>query len=1204
MPDFNNECLVRCKNCNTVVTAQWGGIFTKGWKVKACPVCRKDVNTKGLATVVCNHCGHLVERLDSGKCLHCGKIIATVPARCTVECPNCSVKFDVPENHTGDFTCNVCGTKIPVPEKVAPTQEEPMYIVLPDAARMQNEGWAIWKHNLSSFPFKSRVQVSAGTFGLLFKDGVCLDPCMPGSHLLEDSKLSEQDKLTVALHSGDAVSLKTDIYCVLQKLPAITWGAAVPNVLAPDRTDYTVSANGTITYEVSDAKAYAEFLGYRAVKMDELVAISTTPGSKDGTLVELTRTLMRAALARCVSALVSQELVKPEDLIYRKQQLEDMLKAEIDEQLSRKGLRIDAIELKAVPAKPSDVGHSQRIEVRRIAETMINATNDVRVHLPNMDHLYADMNLTSSCRLKVADEETFFSTPEIQDFVNSTPLLAADVQEFFASLVTNHLNNEIAVAAQDMIDNGSINNITDRNQYVRLADSLRYALESRLMGYGLSVTALTVNLPLIHASAALRDHHDLDSKKKTLRRYVERQIRVQTAPISVHMKDEDTLKISAAFGCIVKLRIRDEYTYFNSSEAEDFLSAVPPVTEHTVNSYYVQQLTPMVTDLLSIGLQNIVNQVNADIRELHRFNGILKNSLFDAVNARVAAWGLGLESLDMEMPRTTFTSPTLYAWEGLKETRKGDALDRELVSLKTDRTLFDMQQAQIITNAQDDAAAAAAAKAKAATIQKLRDQQDVQDVKNEIDDKNAERAHKITLDNILKADEIDRLLDDVAAGKSARAYEEERKDYLRAYKTREEALDQQIREAHIRQEASIDLKRRERQEQFAAELETAQNQRALDEIMRKIAESQLTWKQKLDEYARVQRRIGVQDAAADVRLATDLEEYKAASDIRILREKNEAYYQVGATKIRLSSEEADLLERINRNAEDRAERQASAQEARAERRAILSFEQRMQDRRELVLQRMELVQQQYNQELALREKDDQLQKMDKENDALKMQLDYYKHLVTEQSGVEKAKAVADMAVKVAESKAREKISEEDKKAELERLEKQLAFEEKLSQRAEAYRKLLIETEKDLTKAHLDNEKAQIVATAQVEAVKAKSNAAAAVATAAAAAEDRKYDKLKSEIKHMDEKTDQRLAELNNNLGKMRTSIAALRERVNSLKSTTNANRPPVVIVTADSKAPAAPVPNPAVVQQTCPNCHQAIPVGSRFCPNCGGMILS
>ena len=34
------------------------------------------------------------------------------------------------------------------------------------------------------FPFKSRMQVNEGTYGVFLQNGICKEPCLPGDYLL------------------------------------------------------------------------------------------------------------------------------------------------------------------------------------------------------------------------------------------------------------------------------------------------------------------------------------------------------------------------------------------------------------------------------------------------------------------------------------------------------------------------------------------------------------------------------------------------------------------------------------------------------------------------------------------------------------------------------------------------------------------------------------------------------------------------------------------------------------------------------------------------------------------------------------------------------------------------------------------------------------------------------------------------------------
>ena len=72
-------CLLKCKKCGKILTAQWspGGFFSykRGWYVPACPGCSTEQEAIEIDTVLCPHCGARVEKADHKTCLSCGEIL-------------------------------------------------------------------------------------------------------------------------------------------------------------------------------------------------------------------------------------------------------------------------------------------------------------------------------------------------------------------------------------------------------------------------------------------------------------------------------------------------------------------------------------------------------------------------------------------------------------------------------------------------------------------------------------------------------------------------------------------------------------------------------------------------------------------------------------------------------------------------------------------------------------------------------------------------------------------------------------------------------------------------------------------------------------------------------------------------------------------------------------------------------------------------
>ena len=1153
---MNNECLFSCKSCGTVVTARWSsGLFKTGWQLKDskgnCPMCHKPIRLKGLETAKCPHCGKLVERTEDNRCLSCHKTLQQACVRGHVECPECGMMVAIPQDSRGDCACSICGTVLSavyINQKLAGSSvETEQYIRLPDVARMLQEDRAIWKHPQTAFPFKSRMQVSEGTCALFLQNGRCMEPCAPGSYLLEDSELERTQKFDAAMENSSTV-FNTDIYCILQDLPEMNWGASVEQFQNRERTAvYCAGGNGRIVLQVCDAKAYARYLGFKPVSISSLMDVNDAPGSQDGALVQTARDMISESMYACLNGMDGEALEQfvPNDV-------RDRLTMELNRRLAQLGMCVKTLWINALNVSKTG-GSVVADQIRACAQAEFNwSVKGARVNVRGDRALYAELDFDGTCRLRIVDEARFFETSEVRDLVAQQQISQTGAKDYFQRKVQDILKNALAIAAQEQIDRGVITDILDRNQYVfTLRERARDCVNQELGPEGLALSAFSVNMPTnVVRSDALSVHLEQPQRRQAVRRAVESALSLKTNPIRVHLKDDKSVYVDLSFRGLCRLRLRDEETFFAGSDVQGFMEATRFPGEAAVTEAFARKIEPVFREVLSRITQSVVDQTNADVREISRFTFMLKESVLAGMAPRIDAWGLEMESLDMDGVDTVAASPNLDKQAALEETRSGLRLDDEIRRLQNDHVLFVMEEDGRVSIRGQEISDSVAAKTDEIALRRL------------------ERERQYEIAKLQKGADLDALVDEIAEGKRARAGAAALEEYKRKFRIREEELNQKIREERIAQEGEIDAQSRKQRAEFESRLNEAENKRALNDIMRKIAESDLDWRQKLDEYDRLRRCVGAETEA-------DVRRIQADADLKIQRDKDEWYYETAGRKIRLDAEEAELLERVRRYAEDRKERETQANEARMERSAMLDFERRLQERREQTAQQIEKLKLEYDHELAMRGGEIDLEK-------LRAELQYHTAAGAQGADVQKAQARADADARIAEAQAAAR-----------RMEEQLKREESLADRAEEFKKSLLEiqTALEMTRLGIDrnrDDRYAEVAVATAQAVASQPKAAAGMTGEEA-----------GRFRDLEKKVDGILDSVKDLRGKLRTlkkMVPAAVSQPSVQPATTWSPKP-------SGYAPVAPVQPGAEATRPCPTCGQAIDAHAQSCPFCGTPIL-
>ena len=1041
--EYNGECLVRCNNCKSVNTAVWKGFFgLKHWSIKNCTKCNEKINLKNIETVLCPHCGKLVEKAPDNCCLNCGKLIYHEDEMFSAECPNCGVINMIPLKHEEDVFCNVCGEQFPgnlLKSQVKATRLEAQNIRLKDQHAMLNEDLVIWKHPLNQFSAKSRLQVSEGTWALLLKDGVCQYPYGPGSYLLEDTDLGQKAKLEAAA-AGEDVVLNTDIFCVIKKLPEIKWGTSSSNkVIIQDShatRDYQIIANGSILWNVVDAKAFAERFGFRELHgKQELTLINTDPGTTDADLVRETRKAIHDAMVTGAGNLIGMDDLDPLKLGYKQAELEKQLINELDRIMDGIGLgceslRISFFKVEEILDSSVTVETKRRDTIRGAAQKMIHwSAENIRLYPGANRDAYADYSFEGTARLSVTDEKKFFEMPEIQSLPNDSKA----AENFFSKALGDSVRTAIAPAAQSLINENRIPILDLYLHTSLLADSLKSRVQERFSLDGAELDYIRLDPPTCRESDSLKRAYEMEERKKKLIRYAEKPIQWETDPLSVHMKDQPGLKADVIFSGDCSLKITDESQFFERSEIQEFLNSTPFADEKAVNHYYADRIKSHFSAKLAGITQSMIDSHSDwDVRELQRYTEQLKAPAIDTLNTLISDWGMRVES--------AYLKTKVIQSEALQQL--GDLEKLQTVSkIKVDTHRTDNQTNLAMETSDAETAmkrddlqteiyqhSAENKVTRIGTDGKVKDALTdlaVDDISREDRIKAAKHASELKgiqykteteVTEIQGSAAVDEAADQRKADQTQRGYEAENRK-----QQHEQELTRAAQDAKFRLEETEEEHKRTLEEiRHETGLDDARFRETLNGILRRIDESDLEWRKKLEEYARLSRQLGVQDAQ-DARRAVaetdaEIKRMTGKADADVSSMKTAANFEAGIKGVELNSAQAELQEKINRYAEDRDERKLAADFNRRERMAVLTFEQNLEDRRQKAEETLAQLKEQHAEAQREREYQAQIAEMKAQIEKLKVEMETERIKIREEAGLGKAQSANDARAKEAEYK--------------------------------------------------------------------------------------------------------------------------------------------------------------------------------------------
>ena len=1180
--DYNRECLVICKKCGTVNQAAWKRTllaWNGKWDMHHCSKCNSRIHLDTLAVMVCPHCGTVVEKNPTNECLKCHRIMYREGDYFKAVCKNCSVTNLIPLRNSAGWKCSICDKPFDPNQLVLPEPQiaEPLNIKLKTPQQMAAEDLIVWKNPMNEFPYRSRLMVSEGTWALLLQNGVCQYPYGPGSYLLEESKLSTAQKLA----QGDSEDLvyNTDIFCVVKTLPSALFGVRVEALQNTDKTkDYICKANGSLTWNVTDAKAFAEKIGYKEAKgKSELFLISDDPTGTpddDGMILRETRQMAEAALETCLRNIIGLENLDPEKLNYRKADVEKQLQAELDRRADAFGLSVGSLKLTTLDVSlNTDTKRRETIHLAAQKEYQWTTNNPAKVYVPGSDSLFADYTLDGSVRCRISDQEKLDNLQEIRTMADDSKA----AEDYFRSRISEVITSVAGLAAQDLVDQQEIGVRELSRRKNDFANSIVAQSNSKLIAYGIQIEYLNILNSNFVESPDLKKQAERADREKKFIAHAEKKINWCAKEFKVHKKDEPALSAGVTLRGDCTLKVTDEKRFFANSKVNEFIEKNSFPTEQEVNDYYREEIQSCIFSTLANYTQKMIDRADCDITTLERYTKELEAEIKSALENHIKNWGMNVESvfltnsdvkLSDALKRAEESEKKKAEFKYTKEDKKAEA-DLAVFTAQTDaerdNAIDDANTGRYIhaRGNEDQRADADAGK----EINKIKREDQLDDIKHTSNMNKQARSTEEIVGGIQGKGQIDAASDEINKQKQERKYDDERRtaDHDREIAERKEETKRII--AQIQREAYLD---------------DAKFKETLVGILHRIDASNLDWQKKLDEYTRLSKNLGFEDWVNEQRTLAETGAYRMRT---VAKAKIDNTRDEGQMELGLQKEEADLVETINRYAEERNERIAQAEYERYERETILDFQQTMEMKRQQFEHDMAALKEELAENQRIREQENTIAELQSKLWMTQLNLEAQVSEMALATDSEIAKTTAEKAVRIAEAAYKAKHEAQEQAAADRREREAQQRQDSLDQRAEDLLKRVMDMQEKMDQARVDLQTHLDDNASQVEQAKATSNS----------------DQLLQKIQELTQSVkDTKQSEISQRLDRLGDVIAKggngsrLNDETKELTKTLETIRKELQRISDGVKE---------AVKKKCPRCGSPVGKNDKFCTNCGASLL-
>lgn len=681
------------------------------------------------------------------------------------------------------------------------------------------------------------------------------------------------------------------------------------------------------------------------------------------------------------------------------------------------------------------------------------------------------------------------------------------------------------------------------------------------------------------ADSAERRAKKLENEQRVaqLRRQIESWIQWTTIPAVIHMKDDPTLSAELTLGGTCKLNIIDTERLMDRSEVKQWITS--DVSNEVIEKYFTNMLNSMLQNVVYDVVQPMIDDTGADIRELTRYYGYLRDTMSAYLNRTLGVYGLAVENFTMqqrELKKSTalekmtrfasYKTETNIEEEVRRFNQKvelNQAVDASnqrinLKSIDTDEqremgrlNVTDAQNADEIAETMTDLEIRAMDRA-----ERLRRHREDQRIAAE--DEAEQRRFSKEMRTLDQSAQLAERKDQIGYAANARSFDETLANQQRDSRLTEDKIKADIHMEEIKQRGELDAEQRAAAARRMAERDDADQKRLVGEILRKIEQSDFDWRQKLEEYDRLRRNLQVRDDAENL-------------GVRTKSEVDASYSRRHLDNV-LTKEEKELMEEIALRDEERAERVKRNELARQLEinKFGIAYE----------MEKLRFEAEQADKEAAAQER---IHAQEIEIEKLQMMLAHYEEMGRQGVDTTRIQSAAETVRTRVENEYAAKHAQEIQEAEARSRREQAEREDVYADRAERLLKQAWEIQESLQKMQLINERVHDEGRARVDVAEA-------------------HGKSSTEKAYIERLNDQKFNELLQAIEKMTKTLTRVESKVSSKNSKKSAASVP-------NSQPAEPAPATVVIRTEQPSTpgysgYAAQPgaAAPAYCSNCGAPI--
>ena len=702
-------------------------------------------------------------------------------------------------------------------------------------------------------------------------------------------------------------------------------------------------------------------------------------------------------------------------------------------------------------------------------------------------------------------------------------------------------------------------------------------------------------------------------------RFIEALLDWESPVMPIHMKDDITLSADVKYGGTIKFRVKDNDLFKQIPEVQHWIK--DGVNANEIKNYASELVKQAAGKVLGDILQQMINDTSVDIRDMTTYYAFMRDRAEQALEVFFSDYGLAVKMFTMEEKDRKESTALMTL---------GHAEEHKTVgNIQMDVHAYDQQQA-VNKSVIDNKATADIDTDKAKT--------------DAVITRNNQTRAQNTIDNMYIQNNVDSAKDDIERqrklkyeaqaredAESLSAWQQSQKLKGIQYQSEISGATHSVKIQDIRQNKDEDQElhylNQQEIENRARELRTRWEEESslkYDELVQNVRMNDVKWDEQQSRArgnAALKHDLAQASAESD-RIVNDILRKIAESDLE-LSEKKAAYdrmlknqsaeddvknmvnkanaqidldYKTDHLKNILTKEEYEYIEAIKDQEAARAEADKNAE-----------FVREMKLKEHDSVHELELLKLEYERDKYKAEMEQALRTKDKEIEILREKLGYNAHL--SDNDVQKAAihATADVDIKTAEYGAKAAHDNMVYATEQHKYQDQLDLEQKYMDRLDSMLSQVFAIESAVREYSFVNENASIHENADVKKVQAVASANSDVAKAA----------IVQAGSYRTDETYNKITEMEEMMKKIKHNIKSLKAKVSDLKVENNKNYGANPVPSNYGNGAASQYANnnsspymtgngagggvqPGTVR--CGHCGKLVPVGNPYCPGCGAHL--